>query len=336
MRLKQIRYILLWNLFIFAHFSVIAQQEVQFTQYIFNTLSVNPAYAGYKEQWFVQLALRDQWSGLDGAPRTGQFSVDGILDPDTRNMGVGLQVTSDKLGPQASTSVYLNYAYRIRLNASDTKRLGFGLGAGLAQHGLNGSEFSPTDPDDAYLLYGNEHVWKWNMRLGAYYYSPRWYVGASLMDVLDRKESYVFNSDDDYYNIFHRKHFYFIGGAIFDMGASFKLRPSFLLKEDFKGPSSLDLNAMMIYEEKFWFGLGYRTGVEVWDKTYNDFSAKDLSTTNSISGIVQFYLSERFRIGYSYDYMLNDMENVQNGTHEITLGYTFQIRKKRLLSPRFF
>ena len=158
------------------------------------------------------------------------------------------------------------------------------------------------------------------MRLGAYYYSPRWYVGASLMDVLDRKESYVFNSDDDYYNIFHRKHFYFIGGAIFDMGASFKLRPSFLLKEDFKGPSSLDLNAMMIYE----------------DKTYNDFSAKDLSTTNSISGIVQFYLSERFRIGYSYDYMLNDMENVQNGTHEITLGYTFQIRKKRLLSPRFF
>ncbi len=336
MKKRNSRYILFLTVILFGFPKLRAQQEIQFTQYIFNTLSVNPAYAGYKEQWFVQMALRDQWAGLDGAPKTGQFSIDGILSPYTRNIGMGLQVTSDKLGPQSSTSVYLNYAYRIRLNTADTKRLGLGLAAGLAQHGLNGSEFLPVDEADAYLLYGNEHVWKWNMRLGLYYYSPRWYAGVSLMDVLDRKDSYIFNSDDDYYNIYHRKHFYFIAGAIFDVGASFKLRPSFLLKEDFKGPSSLDVNAMMIYEEKFWFGLGYRTGVKVWDKAYADYSAEDLSVSNSISGIVQFYLSKQFRVGYSYDYMLNDMKNVQNGTHELTLGYTFPIRRKRLLSPRFF
>src|SRR5690606_40072810 len=93
-----------------------AQQEIHFTQYIFNTLSVNPAYAGYKEQWFAQMALRNQWAGIDGAPKTGQFSIDGIVSPVTRNVGLGLQVTSDKLGPQANNTIYLNYAYRVRLN----------------------------------------------------------------------------------------------------------------------------------------------------------------------------------------------------------------------------
>ncbi|WP_158800642.1 PorP/SprF family type IX secretion system membrane protein, partial [Pedobacter sp. L105] len=102
-------------LFFAGRSQVKAQQNIQFSQYIFNTMSVNPAYAGYKEEWFAQMALRNQWVGLPGAPKTGQVSIDGILDPQTTKHGVGLQITSDQLGAQSSTSITLNYAYRLQL-----------------------------------------------------------------------------------------------------------------------------------------------------------------------------------------------------------------------------
>lgn len=109
-----------------------------------------------------------------------------------------------------------------------------------------------------------------------------------------------------------------------------------MVKEDFKGPTSLDINGMLIFNQRFWFGASYRTGVNVWDKNYKDFSVDKLDTTNALSGIMQLYVTERFRVGYSYDHMLNSLSDVEKGTHEITLGYTFPLRSKRLLSPRFF
>lgn len=323
-------------LMLFAASELRAQQEVQFTQYIFNTLSVNPAYAGYKDQWFAQLALRNQWDGLDGAPKTGQFSIDGIVSPYTRNVGLGLQINSEKIGPETSLSVYLNQAYRIRLNEEDTQRLSFGIGVGLLQYGLDGSKFRPVDETDAALGLGNESVWKWNLRLGIYYYSPKWYAGVSLMNVLDKEDTYLFNSEDANYNIYHRKHLYFITGYLFDLNDSFKLRPSLMLKEDFKGTTSVDINGMLIFNERFWFGASYRTGVDIWKNDYIDYTPVKTSKTNAISGIVQFYATNNFRIGYSYDYMLNNLSSVENGTHELTLGYTFPKRGNRLLSPRFF
>ncbi|MFB9057292.1 type IX secretion system membrane protein PorP/SprF [Mariniflexile ostreae] len=315
---------------------LIAQQEIQFTQYIFNTVSVNPAYAGYKEQWFVQMALRNQWAGIEGAPKTGQFSIDGIISPMSRNMGLGLQITSDKLGPQLATSAYLNYAYRLRLNHDDTERLSFGLAAGLGQYGLDGSKFSTVNQHDTALSNANLDVWKWNVRLGVYYYNPRWYAGISMMNVLDDSENVLFKSDSDDYSIDQRRHMYFITGAVFDLSPNFKWRPSILIKDDFKGPASLDVNTMFIFNERFWFGASYRTGLKLWDKDYTDFSAQKLKISNAVSGIVQFYLSENFRVGYSYDYMLNNLGNHESGSHELTLGYTFPLQGRRLISPRFF
>src|SRR5690606_31140172 len=208
--------------------------EIQFTQYIFNTLSVNPAYAGYKEQWFAQMSLRNQWAGLEGAPKTGQFSLDGIVSPISRNVGLGLQVTSDQLGPQSANTVYLNYAYRIRLNMEDTQRLSFGLGAGLGQFGLDGSKFSTGDGNYGTHLATDENIWKWNLRLGAYYYAPKWYAGISMMNVLDDGSNAVFKSDPDNYYVVEKRHMYFISGLIFDLSPTLKLRPSILVKDDFK------------------------------------------------------------------------------------------------------
>lgn len=313
-----------------------AQQNIQFSQYIFNALSVNPAYAGYKEEWFAQMALRSQWSGLNGAPRTGQLSIDGIADPSSKNVGLGLQFTDDRLGAQSSTSIYGNYAYRLQLDAEDTERLSFGIGLGLTQYGLDGNKLRPVDQNDIELPVGKISNSIPDMRVGVYYYNPKWYIGLSAMDLFSGDHSNgIFKwKDQNVENLQRRRHFYLIAGTLFDLSEDTKLRPSLLLKEDLKGPSSLDLSAMVIFGNRFWLGGSYRTGVSLWKKDYS--KGQDLSSLNAISAITQFYISDRFRVGYSYDYIVSKLSSIQNGTHEITLGLTFPGKNKRLLSPRFF
>lgn len=314
-----------------------AQQNIQFSQYIFNSLSVNPAYAGYKEEWFAQVALRNQWAGIDGAPKTGQFSIDGILDPYRKRHGIGFHVTADKLGPQAATSGYVNYAFRLRLDDMDTRRLSFAIGAGVSQYSLDGGLLNPNPEggNDQVLPRGNESVFKPDLRFGVYYTSPKWYAGLSVMDLLTGDNSdAIFRQDDNPFTIARKRHLYLIAGTLLDIDTDLKLRPSILIKEDFKGPTSLDLNAMLIFGERFWLGAGYRTGASAWKKDHE--KGQELSKLNSLSGVAQFYVNERLRIGYSYDYILSRLSTAQNGTHEITLGLTFPQKGKRILSPRFF
>jgi type IX secretion system PorP/SprF family membrane protein len=316
-------------------FQAKAQQNIQFTQYIFNSLSVNPAYAGYKEEWFAQLALRSQWTGIDGAPRTGQISIDGVTS-DSKNVGLGLQITDDRLGPQTATSIYANYAYRLRLDADDTQRLSFGLGAGVTQYGLDGNKLRPVDGDDINLPVGNISNTIPDVRFGVYYYNPKFYIGLSAMDLFSEKQSNGLFSQNDgtAQNIKRQRHYYLIAGTLINLSEDTKLRPSILFKEDFKGPSSLDLGGMVIFNERFWLGGSYRTGVDLWKKQYQ--KGQSLSSLNSISAITQFYFTERFRMGYSYDFIISELSGMQNGTHEITIGMTFPRKNKRLLSPRFF
>jgi type IX secretion system PorP/SprF family membrane protein len=314
--------------------SVQAQQSIQFSQYIFNSLSVNPAYAGYKEELFAQLALRTQWTGIKGAPQTGQFSLDGVTN--SKRMGLGLQITADKLGPQTASSIYFNYAYRLQLNTEDTKRLSFGIAAGLTSYGLDGTVLDPISPDDQSLPNGMINSYIPDVRFGVYYSSAKFYLGASVMDLIagdQSNEIFRWNAGA-IQNIKRKRSVYLIAGTLFNLSEGLKLRPSMLVKEDFKGPTSLDLNAMMIFDNRFWIGGGYRTGITLWSKEYKQ--GQTLSNSNSISGIVQFYANDRLRIGYSYDYIVSGLSSVQNGTHEITLGLTFPSKTDRILNPRFF
>ncbi|GGI28631.1 PorP/SprF family type IX secretion system membrane protein [Pedobacter mendelii] len=312
------------------------QQSIQFSQYIFNSLSVNPAYAGYKEELFAQMALRAQWTGIDGAPKTGQVSIDGLTNHDTKTMGLGLQITADKLGPQSANSIYFNYAYRIRLDAADAQRLCFGIAAGLTAYGLDGAVLDPISSGDQSLPSGMITSYIPDARFGIYYYNPKWYLGASVMDLISGDASNsIFRWDaGTVQNLKRKRSLYVIAGTLFNFSEQVKLRPSLLWKEDFKGPSSLDLNAMFIFNNRFWLGGGYRTGVNLWDKEYR--KGQTLSNSNSVSGIIQFYANDRLRIGYSYDYIISGLSSVQNGTHEITLGLTFPSKTNRILSPRFF
>ena len=331
-------------IFAISSVKVYAQQNIQFTQYIFNSLSVNPAYAGYKEEWFAQLALRNQWVGVAGAPKTGQASIDGLLNPNTKRMGVGFQVMADQLGPQSATSAYLNYAFRLRLDDQDTRRLSFGIGAGVSQYSLDGTQLqsgaggSATDPG---LNYGKDSEFVPDFRFGIYYSSPTFYLGASVMDLLSSglNES-LFKQENNPFSIARTRHLYLIAGTVIEVDPGLKIRPSILLKEDFKGPTSLDLNAMVIFADQFWIGGGYRTGVTLWEKDFErDASGErnqSLSKLNSFSGVAQFYLNERLRVGYSYDYMISQLRHIQNGTHEISLGLTFPHKGQRVVSPRYF
>lgn len=312
-----------------------AQQNIQFTQYIFNSLSVNPAYAGYKEEWFVQMALRAQWLGVEGAPQTASASIDGILDPRDRKMGLGVQITSDKLGAQSSTSATVNYAYRLQLDPDDTQRLSFGLGLGAAQYSLKGQLLTTIDPGDQAVGQGNQSNIVPDLRLGVFYNSDYWYVGLSALDVFSGPRSNAErnrNLSSDF-NIIRSRHTYLMGGALVNLSPDLRFRPSILIKEDFRGPTSADLNAMAIINDKVWIGASYRTGFNLWKK---EGLAAGLSKQNSASAIVQFFVNERFRIGYSYDHVTSQLGSSQNGSHELTMGLAFGKVPRALICPRVF
>jgi type IX secretion system PorP/SprF family membrane protein len=312
-----------------------AQQNIQFTQYIFNALSVNPAYAGYKEEWFAQMGLRSQWVDVKGAPRTGLLSIDGVTDQVGKRHGVGLQITADALGPQVATSMYANYAFRLRLNQEDTHRISFGFAAGMTQYSLNGAMLSPNSPGDPVLPTGKISNYVPNVHFGVYYANPTWYAGLSMMDLLESNHN-VFRWDNTTTAHIRRKpHAYFIAGFLTDLSPGIKLRPSVLWKEDFKGPSSLDLNASFVFAERIWLGAGWRTGVRAFEKKFERVTGNSLSNQNSVSVLAQLYVNRNLRVGYSYDHMLGRISSVMNGSHELTLGVTFGYQQ-RILSPRFF
>lgn len=326
------------GLMMFLGGSALAQQNIQFTQYIFNSMSVNPAYAGYKEEWFGQLALRSQWAGWEGAPKTGSLSIDGVLDPVQRRHGVGLQVTGDQLGAQSAISTYVNYALRLQLDNADEHRLSLGVGGGITQYGLDGNKLEPIEGSDGVIPTGKISTYRPDIRLGVYYSNPKWYAGVSVQDLFagtESDEDFQFNQNS-LESIYRRAHGYLIAGALFQLDQGLLLRPSLMVKDDLKGPTSLDVNAMFIFNDKFWVGGGYRTRSRIFNRDYYEYSVNKLSALNSISGIVQFYVTPQFRIGYSYDQMLNRMGGLQQGSHEVTLGVTFGRSNRQVLSPRYF
>lgn len=330
--------ILLMLLGVMGFLSSQAQQNIQFTQYIFNSLSVNPAYAGYKEEWFGQVGLRSQWTGWTGAPKTGSISIDGVLDPVNRRHGVGLQVTADGLGAQTATSIYANYALRLQIDDEDTKRLSLGVAGGVTQYGLDGTKLDPVTGGDQVLPPGKISTWVPDIRLGLYYATPKIYAGVAVHDLFSNSvenEDFQFN-ENSLESLYKNVSLYFIGGGLISLEEGLHLRPSLLVKDDFKGPTSLDANAMLIFNNKFWIGGGYRTRAKIFDREYYDKSVMKLSSLNSVQGIVQFYVTPKLRIGYSYDAMLNKMSGLQSGTHEVTLGITFDRALKQIISPRFF
>jgi len=304
-----------------------AQQTIQFSQYVFNGLAINPAYAGYKEDPTLNLSSHIQWVGINDAPQTTTASIDGLAG-DSKNVGLGLIATLDELGPEKTSSIYANYAYRLQLDELDTKRLCFGIAAGAIQYSLDGSKFTATDADDGSVPTGLVSKFTPDFRFGIYYYSPNLYVGASVFNLLTGAGNAVDNTGI----VKQVRTYYLTAGTMLPLSESFDIKPSFMIQEDFKGPTNIDLSTYIVLNKLLWLGASYRTGVTIWNSNLQS----DLNEQDALAAILQFYINPNFRVGYSFDFTLSKLASYQNGTHELSICITFPGKKQRVVSPRYF
>jgi len=302
------------------------QQDAQFSQYMFNGIYINPAYAGYKEQLNIHAFYRNQWTGITGGPKTMSLAVDAIANDG--NVGLALQISSDRLGAQRNESVFGNYAYRIRMNNEGSARLAFGIGVGAIQLGIDGARLNPNDPE-VYQPIGVQSTILPDARVGVYFSNERFYAGLSADNLISQ---YI---DIDRYAFIPKPkpHYYLTAGVLLALNEGVLLKPSVLLKDDRGGPTSLDLNAFVILANRFWVGGSYRTGVKLYNK---DYLQKNLSQLNSAVAAVQFLPTENFRIGYAYDFSIGPLQGYSAGTHEISISYLFNRKYTRMLTPRYF
>ncbi|MBW8684514.1 PorP/SprF family type IX secretion system membrane protein [Chitinophaga rhizophila] len=318
--------IILPILFLLSFQSAHAQQDAQFSQYMFNGLYINPAYAGYKEQWNLNMFYRTQWAGLPGAPRTFSAAVDGVVN-DGR-VGLGLQVVNDQLGAEKNTALYGTYAYRIPLDADGNRRLAIGVSAGFIQQRLNMKALNPAAQNDALLMNAKGTAMMPDARFGIYYNTERFFAGVSADNLVagsfqksDKLRTYLPLKPSMYYTV----------GGLVPLSEDISLKPSLLVKEDFAGPTSADVSAFVLFHEKLWIGASYRTAV---------FNKRDienyLTKAGAVTGMVDFFINSKLRIGYAYDQTLNGTGANSYATHEFSINYTWANPKARMLSPRYF
>lgn len=289
-----------------------AQQDSQFSQYIFNGLHINPAYAGYKEDIYIQSMYRSQWEGVKGAPKTFSISADAGFN-DGR-VGLGLLITNDQVGAQNSLTAYANYAYKLQLGNDDDSRLSFGLAAGFMQLGIDGSKLEGINPEDAAIPTASQTTILPDARLGVYYSNSKYFAGFSATNLI---ANYAVRRNNT--NILvPQPHFYLTAGALFPVNDDLRFKPVVLLKDDTKGPTSLDLNAFLLVKEKVWIGAFYRRSVTLYNKSNLQ---NDLPKESAMGLVLELFATSNLRIGYSYDYSLNALRNYNYGSHEISVGF---------------
>ncbi|CAH8295805.1 type IX secretion system PorP/SprF family membrane protein [Mariniflexile fucanivorans] len=285
-----------------------AQQDPQYTQYMYNTMSVNPAYAGQRDVLSATALYRTQWVGIDGAPKTITFGIHSPLE--NNRLGLGLNVVSDQLGPATETSIDANFSFTIPVDDLGETELSFGIKGGFHLLDTDWSKGRFRNPDNAF----NDNINLLSPTLGAglYLHSNRWYIGAAIPNFITADHY------DDYKESLatERMHYFLIGGYVFDLSSQTKLKPAFLVKAVNGAPIIADLSLNALFNDTFTLGLAYR-----WD--------------DSVSGLAGFQVSDGLYIGYAYDLTTTNLNNYNSGSHEIMLRFELRSAGK-LLSPRFF
>jgi len=287
-----------------------AQQLPQFTQYMYNTIAVNPAYAGSRGALSIVGLNRNQWAGFDGGPQTQTLSIHSPLR--NEKIGLGLSLINDKTGYENLTYIYGDFSYTIQGN--DKFKISFGLKAGLTTYKLASELYnSAVNGNDQYF---NDRLDRLNPNFGAgiLFHSERWYLGLSIPKLLTNDLN---NSE---YAALEVVHYYGIGGYVFDLNENIKLKPSFMLKYTKGAALSTDLTANLLFDEKFWLGGSYRIN----------------GKQRAIGALVDFQVSEQFRIGYTYEIPTGEIRPYTTGSHEILLMYEFKYTKAKMKSPRYF
>jgi type IX secretion system PorP/SprF family membrane protein len=298
---------LLLFLLILVGISSQAQQDAQFTQYMYNTINVNPAYAGSRGVTSIFGMHRTQWVGIEGAPQTNSFSINTPLGES--KVGLGLSVISDKIGPTVDNNLAVDFSYTIQ--TSDTYKLAFGIKAGGSFFNLDVSRLDPNNPIDPSLTNYN----KFNPQLGAglYLHSEKTYLGVSVPNFLQTNRY----NDNDVAIYSPKMTYYFIAGHVFDLSPSVQCKPALLTKLVNGAPLQVDLSGNFLIMDKFTLGVAYR-----WDA--------------AVSGLAGFQVSESLFIGYGYDYETTQLQKYNSGSHEVFLRYELFSNYNTIVSPRFF
>ncbi|MGB5242753.1 MAG: type IX secretion system membrane protein PorP/SprF [Lutimonas sp.] len=291
--------------------AVFGQQDPQYTQYMYNMNVINPAYAGSRGTLSLGMLGRKQWTDIDGAPKTATFSAHA---PVARNVGGGFSVIADEIGPVKEQNVYADVSYTIQ--TSEEGRLAFGLKGGVTFQNIDLlSIILPQDPNDPLFQDNMSNTYP-NFGAGVYYYTDKFYVSFSVPNIL--KSTHFEKSNGVITKASEEMHYFFTSGYVFQLSESLKLKPSVMFKGVSGAPVSVDMNANVLIYDRLELGASYR-----WD--------------DSVSGLINFYITRSFQMGYAYDYNVSDFNYANTGgSHEIFLLYDIDFNKKKLKSPRFF
>lgn len=289
---------------------VTAQQDAQYTQYMYNTVSVNPGYAGSRGHISIAALHRSQWVGLDGAPTTQTFNIHSPIG--YRGVGMGLSIINDRIGPTAETNFDIDFSYTIY--TSTTGRLSFGLKGSVNLLDVRFSELNQYAPDQT-LQQDIDNRMSPNIGAGVYYHTENFYAGLSVPRFLETShfdESSLSTAKE-------QMNFYFITGYVWDVNSFLKFKPTLLAKVVQGAPMQVDLSANFMMNDKFILGAGYR-----WDA--------------ALSGMAGFQISNKFLIGIAYDKEITELGSAafNDGSFEVILRYDFITTKGNLKSPRFF
>ncbi|MES2627711.1 MAG: type IX secretion system membrane protein PorP/SprF [Bacteroidota bacterium] len=289
-----------------------AQQDPLFTQYLQNPLTVNPAYAGSTDALTVVALSRIQWTGIPGAPRTNNLSIHSPIQD--RNIGVGLNVINDNVGPVSQTGFFGDVSYKLQIGTNSTLRLG--LRAGGAVFAAKLGTLQLNDQSDIAFSQNIGGKFLPNVGFGAYFSTNKIFVGFSAPRLLANEVSFDNNvvTERAYRE---SRHVFLTAGGLFKVSPSVNFKPSLGLRYVGGAPVSVDVQTNFQFSEKFWLGAMYR---------FQD----------AVGGIFQLQVNDQFRFGYSYDFNTSALRKYNGGTHEIMLTYDFIYRRANIKSPRYF
>lgn len=289
--------------------SVFAQQDAQYTNYMYNTININPAYAGSRGVTSIFGLYRAQWIGLDGAPQTGTVSINAPIE--NSNVGIGFSVVNDRIGASDKTTVALDLSYAIQV--SENYKLALGVKGIADLFNVDYTKLNRYDLNDPKFQNNIENKFTPNIGAGIYFYSDKLYLGLSAPKFL---ESNVYNDNTSATSL-EKMHYYLIGGYVFDLSPNLLFKPAFMCKTVEGSPLQVDVSGNFMFNEKFVLGAAWR-----WDA--------------AMSLMAGFQVSDGLYIGYGYDLETTKLANYNSGSHEIFLRFELSKNRERVETPRFF
>ena len=316
--MKQIKYIkpLSFIVLILNISMSFAQQDSQYTQYMYNPQIINPAYVGARDVLSVVGLHRSQWVGVDGAPRTSTLSVNSPIGI-SKKIGVGVSVINDEIGPVDENYISADFGYSIDVNRKS--KLNFGLKATAQLFNVDFSKLTVYDTEDSLYAQNIDNNFNPNVGVGAYYYGENFYLGLSVPNLLETEHFDVesYNTSSSFTTSQDRMNYYLLAGYVFDVTDNVLFKPATMVKVVNGAPLQVDVSANFLINEKFVLGAAYR-----WSA--------------AISFLGGFQVSDSMLIGLGYDYETTEIQEYTNGSFEVMLRYELFRKYSRMLTPRFF